>query len=84
MNIYLHSADRQVTLVLTVKKIEAQPIRKSDWEDDLFDEYFRVFRFVTSEGNAIEVSCSAYDEKDLAIVEVAELPPLTQAGHETG
>jgi hypothetical protein len=79
MNIYLHSADRQVTLVLNVKKIEALSIRKSDWEDDPFDEYYRSLRFITSDGNAIEVSCSAYDEQDLAIVEVAELLPLAKA-----
>jgi len=65
MQVSLWSAERQVTLMLKVTKIEAQTIYKSDGDDDLFDEYYRSIRFVTLDGDVIEVSCSAYNEKAL-------------------
>ncbi len=68
MQIALSSADRQVTLRLTVKKIEAQAIQKSSGDDDLVDTYYRSIRFVTLDGEVIEVDCSAYNRQDVAIV----------------
>jgi hypothetical protein len=82
MQVSLWSADRQVTLPLKVIKIEAQAIHQSDGDDDLFDEYYRSIRFITLDGTALEVSCSAYNEQALAIVEVTELPPLNKAGYQ--
>jgi hypothetical protein len=79
MQVSLWSADRQVTLPLKVTKIEAQTIHQSDGDDDLFDDYYRSIRFITLDGTALEVSCSAYNEQALAIVEVATLLPLTKA-----
>jgi hypothetical protein len=68
MQIVLSSSDRQVTLMLTVKKIEAQAIQKSSGDDDLVDVYYRSIRFVTPNGDTIEVDCSAYNRQDVAIV----------------
>src|SRR5437763_14310768 len=75
MQIALSSADRQVTLALTVKKIQAQRVLKSSGDDDLVDHYYRSIRFVTLNGDAVDVDCSAYNEQALEIVEVAELLP---------
>jgi hypothetical protein len=82
MQIALSSADRQVTLPLTVKQIQAQRVLKSSGDDDLFDEYYRTIRFITLNGDAVDVDCSAYEAQDLAIVEVAELPPCNKAERE--
>jgi hypothetical protein len=79
MQVSLWSAEHQVTLMLKVKKIEAQAIYKSDGDDDLFDDYYRSIRFITLDGDVIDVNCSAYNEKALAIVEVATLLPLNKA-----
>ena len=68
MQIALSSADRQVTIMLTVKKIEAQRVLKSSGDDDLVDKYYRSIRFVTLNGDTVDVDCSAYNAKDLAIV----------------
>jgi hypothetical protein len=68
MQLSLSSADRQVTLRLTVKKTQAQAIQKSSGDDDLVDHYYRSIRFITLNGDAVDVDCSAYDAKDLAIV----------------
>ena len=68
MQIVLSSADRQVTLTLTVKRIEAQAIQQSSGDDDLIDKYYRSIRFVTLNGDTVDVDCSAYNAKDLAIV----------------
>jgi hypothetical protein len=68
MQIVLSSADRQVTLTLTVKRIEAQAIQQSSGDDDLIDKYYRSIRFVTLAGEVINVDCSAYNEQDVAIV----------------
>ena len=82
MQIVLSSADRQVMLPLKVKQIQAQRVLKSSGDDDLFDEYYRSIRFVTLNGDVIAVDCSAYEAQDLAIVEVAELPPRNKAERE--
>ena len=79
MQIALSSADRQVTLPLTVKQIQAQRVLKSSGDDDLFDEYYRTIRFITLNGDAVDVDCSAYNEQALDIVEVAELLPRKKA-----
>jgi hypothetical protein len=68
MQIALSNADRQVTIMLTVKKIEAQAIQKFSGDDDLVDKYYRSIRFVTLNGDTVDVDCSAYNAKDLAIV----------------
>ncbi len=79
MQVSLWSADRQVTLVLKVTKIEVQATHKSDGDDDLVDVYYRSIRFVTLDGDVIDVSCSAYEERALDIVEVATLLPINKA-----
>jgi hypothetical protein len=79
MQLSMNSADRQVTLPLKVKQIQAQAIQQSSGDDDLFDEYYRTIRFITPAGDAINVNCSAYEAKDLAIVKGAELMPLKKA-----
>lgn len=68
MQLALSSADRQVTLTLTVRKIQAQAIQKSSGDDDLVDKYYRSIRFVTLAGDTIDVDCSAFDAQALAIV----------------
>jgi hypothetical protein len=79
MQLSMSSADRQVTIMLTVKQIQAQRVLKSSGDDDLVDHYYRSIRFVTLSGDVVDVDCSAYNEQALAIVEVAELLPLKKA-----
>jgi hypothetical protein len=69
------TSDRQVSLSLKVAKIEAEAMYKPS-ELDTQKIYFRRIRFATGRGDAIVVFCSAYDEKDLEVLDVAELQPL--------
>jgi hypothetical protein len=75
MQISMRSSEHQVSLSLKVEKIEAEAIYKPS-ELDTQKIYFRRIRFATVRGDAIELFCSAHDEKGLAILDVAELQSL--------
>jgi len=63
---------------LNVEKIEFETLYKPS-ELDTQKIHFRRFRFITVRGDAIELFCSANDEKALAIREVTQLLPLKKA-----
>ena len=75
MQINMGTSDRLVSLRLHVEKIEAETMYKPS-ELDTQKIYYRRIRFATRRGDAMEVFCSATDEKDLEILDVAELQPL--------
>jgi hypothetical protein len=74
MQINMGTSDRLVSLRLNVEKIEAEAMYKPS-ELDTQKIYYRRIRFATRRGEALEVFCSASEEKALEILEVAELQP---------
>ena len=78
MQINIKSSDKKVSMSLNVKKIEAETLYKPS-ELDTQKIHFRRFRFTTRRGDAVELFCSANDEKAVAIREVTELLPLKKA-----
>jgi hypothetical protein len=78
MQLNIKSSDKKVSVSLNVEKIEAETLYKPS-ELDTQKIYFRRFRFTTVRGDAVELFCSANDEKAFAIREVTELLPLKKA-----
>jgi hypothetical protein len=68
------SADK-LNISLDLAKIEVTAIVKPS-ESDSDGSYLKTFRFTTSDGEVLEVFCSAGDEAYLQTQEVAELPVL--------
>jgi hypothetical protein len=65
-----------VTVHADVTRIEVEDI-VSPGADDPDEHYFRTIRFVNSSGEAIEVFCSAYDNKNvLRLHQVKKLTPV--------
>jgi hypothetical protein len=65
----------KVTVYADVTKIEVEDIVASDEEEPVVS-YCRTIRFVTCDGEAIEVFCNAFDSKNtLRLHRVKELKP---------
>jgi hypothetical protein len=71
------STDRDtVTVHAHVARIEVEDIVPPD-EDDPEEHYFRTIRFVSYSGEAIEVFCDTFDDKNaLRLHRVKELKPV--------
>ncbi len=66
-----------VTVHADVTRIEVADIVGSGENDLLDEQYFRTIRFVGYHGEAIEVFCSVYDNKDiLRLHRVKKLKPV--------
>jgi hypothetical protein len=78
MQINIKRSDKKVSMSLYVKKIEAE-ILYIPSELDTQKIHFRRFRFTTMRGDAVELFCSANDEKAFTIREVTEFLPLKKA-----
>jgi hypothetical protein len=65
----------KVTVYADVTKIEVEDIVASD-EDEPVESYCRTIRFAGYNGEAIEVFCTAFEEKVLWVNRVRELKPV--------
>ena len=76
MQFHISTEKDIVTVHADVTRIEVEDIVSPD-EDDPDEHYFRTIRFVGYDGEAIEVFCSVYDNKDiLRLHRVKKLKPL--------
>jgi hypothetical protein len=76
MQFHISTEKDIVTVHADVTRIEVEDIVGPD-EDDPDEHYFRTIRFVGYDGEAIEVFCSVYDNKDiLRLHRVKKLKPL--------
>ena len=72
MQLNIKSSDKKVSFNVNVEKIEAETLYNPS-ELDTQKIYFRRFRFTTVRGDAVELFCSANDEKAFQIREVVEV-----------
>ena len=76
MQFQIRTEKDTVTVYADVTRIEVEDIVSPD-EDDPEEHYFRTIRFVDYNGEAIEVFCSVYDDKNaLRLHRVKELKPV--------
>jgi hypothetical protein len=76
MQFHISTQKDTVIVHADVTKIEVEDI-VSPGEDDPDEHYFRTIRFVGNDGEAIEVFCSAYDNKNaLRLHRVKQLTPV--------
>ena len=72
MQLNIKSSDKKVSITLNVEKIEAETLYKPS-ELDTQKIHFCRFRFTTVRGDAVELFCSANDEKAFEIRDVTDL-----------
>ena len=66
MQFHISTDKDTVTVHADVVKIEVEDIIGPS-EDDIADTCYRTIRFISSDGEAIEVFCNASDEKPLLL-----------------
>jgi hypothetical protein len=66
MQLHIRSEKDKVVVPADVTKIEVSDIVTPP-EEEIVGIYFRTIRFVSSDGEAIEVSCSARDKEELRV-----------------
>ena len=77
MQFHISTEKDIVTVLAAVTKIEVEDIRSSGDNDLLDEEYFRTIRFIGYDGEAIEVFCRVFDDKNvLKLHRVKKLKPL--------
>jgi hypothetical protein len=76
MQFHIRTDKDTVTVYADVTRIEVEDI-VGPGEDDPDEHYFRTIRFVGYHGEAIEVFCSVYDNKNvLRLHRVKQLKPV--------
>src|ERR671923_2994367 len=76
MQFQIRTEKDTVTVYADVARIEVEDI-VSPSEDDPDEHYFRTIRFVSYSGEAIEVFCDTFDDKNaLRLHRVKELKPV--------
>jgi hypothetical protein len=66
MQFHISTEKDTVTVHADIIKIEVEDIIGPD-EDDIDDTCYRTIRFISSDGESIEVFCNASDEKPLLL-----------------
>ncbi len=73
MQLHLQTEKDKVLVIAEVAKIEVEDMLSPDEGQEL---YFRSVRFITSNGEAIEVLCKAYNATEVRLHRVKELKPV--------
>jgi hypothetical protein len=73
MQFHMQTDKDKVLVLAEVAKIEVEDILTPEAGSEL---YFRRVRFVTTFGEAIEVLCDAYNQKELRLHRVKKLRPV--------
>ena len=76
MHVHIETEKNKILIDAAVTKIEVEDIVTTG-EDDPVDSAFRTIRFVTYNGEAIEVFCKGFEDKNaLRLHRVKELKPV--------
>ena len=83
MHVHIETEKNKILIDAAVTKIEVEDIVTTG-EDDPDEHYFRTIRFVTYNGEAIEVFCKGFEDKNaLRLHRVKELKPVKKPKHDT-